>query len=164
MRLNQTMRRRFVAAVMADVPHVDYFQKATDAMQAKAKWMLPKELQRAGVERHLTKTCICAGNFTSWVHGGFNVEAEAIAEAAAAYLAQAEAHRALSAQLESVAAGCSTVKELEDALPDLKKYMPAPNKAVRDRTVPVVITSVMESLKAAGFPKGVQDEILKGKT
>ena len=64
--------------------------------------------------------------------------------------AQQDKRRDVERRVRALAASCTTLKKLREAAPELAKYLPAPPTPV-DRTVPVVQTDVLATLKAAGW-------------
>jgi len=54
-------------------------------------------------------------------------------------------------QVSKLAYACTTLKQLQDQLPELIKYMPD-EKGRATKNVPMVV-GVIEDLKKAGFPK-----------
>ena len=165
MRLNKYQKDAFVAAVMQDVPQIDYHEQKQAIVNEVVLDSMPEPV------RAIAKNPAYAGWLGEqmyWVPGG-SVYAyshsdgisikeqypkaweklEAIAEAEKAH---AEKIRALRAKLEGVAAGCSTRKALAEALPEFEKYLPAaPSETCK--TLPALANIVTDFIQA-GWPKG----------
>ena len=56
-------------------------------------------------------------------------------------------------KVRNLAYSCTTLKQLQDAAPDLLKYMPSEDGTVKRANLPAV-TGVKEALTVAGFPNG----------
>lgn len=173
MKLTNYMRDAFINAVMADVPTVDVKgieDKVHKIVIDDALTRAPTEVKAMWADNKLRPwvNTICVG-FSKKTHGAFfcsvYVPAVGYAEsdmspkalekvkALGAEKAQAEVKRSeLHDMLRRAAYGCSTRKQLAEALPEFEKYLPADEgKAIR--SLPVVANVVSEFVKA-GWPKG----------
>ena len=160
MKLTNYLRDAFINAVMKDVPTVDYTEQVRKLAQATYEEMLPataKKLIKEG-HRDLLKTRSIWFSDIGYVYVLGNTETvpddlkEKIKPLVELNKIQAKTHRELKEKLRSAAYGCSTLKKLQEALPDFIKYMPGEYEVSGGRMVPMVINPIKE-FTAAGFPK-----------
>ena len=173
MKLTNHMRDAFISAVMKDTPSVDLgaieekvHKIATDDVLSRA----PAQVKAMWADNNL-KPWVATGcvGFSQRIHGAYfssvyvpaptHNDAELSQKALdkvkvlGAQRSEAEKNRyELRDMLRRAAYGCSTRKQLADALPEFEKYLPADEgKALR--SLPVVANVVSEFVKA-GWPKG----------
>lgn len=148
MKLTNYLRDSFVRSVSNNIPKVQW--PTEDQLQAEAlKKMAPrvKALYKDETLRNALKTdreYINGFGYIRVVVGDVK-----LADLLKPYRDAEEARRQVLKKIEGVAYGCSTLKQLQEALPDLKKHMPS-EKTGSPANLPVP-AGLMGELKAAGF-------------
>lgn len=155
MRLTNTIRDQFVNAVMRDVPastnkakaHVRCLDEMYDALREHS--IDPKVFEKI-IELGFARRS------THWVSGLGELPcpedvAPVLDDLVSAAAAESEKVQDVRKQVRALAYGCTTLKQLREAAPDLVKYMPTDETPKVDRTVPVVQVDIMGVLKAAGW-------------
>ena len=148
MKLNNHHRDSFIRAVMDDVPEMkmttsDVQGMYEEAMPPKVRNIFKDETLR----KHLRHEGIYAGSMRHYVCTGNLSESEIMKD----YHAHIDERNKMRSKLRAMAYGCSTLKQLKEAAPDLTKYMPSETGKVT-AGVPMII-NVMEDLTKLGFPK-----------
>lgn len=156
MRLTETLRSAYVRAAMKDVPAVDYGTKLHDMVEEKSFANIPARITsslRDKSERKFLATDFDRGTgYYLYLAGPLTAEDRAeLAAVKSEMVAQRDKLGDLERKLRQVARGCTTTKQLRDALPEFAKYLPAEGGAV-DRSVPAVANVVADFVKA-GWPK-----------
>jgi len=167
-RLNKYDKQAFVAAVMQDVPQIDYHDQKQTIVNEFALARMPEPVRAIAKNPAYAGWLATASHMTPGAWHGY-VEAysdsspvsikeqspkaweklEAIAEEEKT---QEERIKALRAKLEGVTAGCHTRKALAAALPEFEKYLPAaPGETCK--TLPALANIVTDFIQA-GWPKG----------
>lgn len=170
MRLTTHTRAAFVAAVLNDVPCMDYQEEARIAVQKWAVDHLPPKLRALYKEfggyfnceyinlpGMLSSVRVVTGSTGSDMRAAMQADAPfwaRITELSKLCNEQNEARKALRAKVGAAIAACTTVKQAHERMPEFAKYLPSLDATV-DRTVPVVANLVAE-LAAAGWPKGTK--------
>jgi len=165
MKLTNAMRDCIIAAIMQDVPKVDYEETVRKMCQDFAVFLLPADL-RVAYKKHpeyfSTVAIWLPGSLTSVYVVGHN--RDEIKRKMAADTAfwdgilsfqikidqQSVVARVLRAKIKAALYSCNTTKQAIELLPDFEKYIPtdqAPN-----RSLPAVVNPIAE-FRAAGFPK-----------
>lgn len=160
--LTKYMREVFVEAAMRDVPTVDYREQYTKLYVASAVGRAPKEVQTLWNDPNtrgwLEKRTVHEYGFAMYMptvdwstpEVPTAEDGKVLAKIAALNKAQDEVLKNLRTKLEGVAAACTTIKALREALPEFVKYAPEDTpKAVR--SLPVVQNVVADFVKA-GWP------------
>lgn len=157
MKLTKFARETFVNAVMVDVPKIDYYEKFANLGRQFALSLLPEDVFNLyKIHPDYFKECrvrIKSWNIYAPSDGDINFTTEQIAELCkfnALNERQNETRLQLKRELMLVAQSCSTLKQLRDAFPELKKYMPS--EPLKGEAFPLVATNnVMSSLIKAGI-------------
>lgn len=150
MKLTNTMRDAIVNAVMNDTPHEYSHEQGNKDATAIAVSLLPKEVQKLWNEnstRHFVAT-----RPYSRIQGYLPIvdKNPAIDEIANRAEASFRKRRVLRDHVHAVVYQFSTDTAMRELIPELEKYIPKPPP--KTKQLPVCIT-IMEELKAAGFPK-----------
>jgi hypothetical protein len=167
-RFTNDARKKLVKSVMADVPMIDYQEKFRVLLQTWAISNLPDEMRgsyakypewfshtytEAGTD--FTQVCIVGPDSDNWkatlaaIKGDARLWAQ-IAELERLNREQEDRIDALKDKVRALVWSCFTVEQLHARAPELTKYVETDEPL--DRTVPEV-TSVLESLAEAGWPK-----------
>jgi hypothetical protein len=155
MKFTQFTRESIVKAVMADVPFVDYMEKARllankQAVVLRKKAGIPEGMN----ERLCHKHVLILGSYT-YVYGATGEEAQsikdipAIAALAALHKEQETKHSALQSLITSAMFSVNTLKQAMEAFPEFEKYYPKENVSVR--SLPA-LTNVVSDFVKAGWP------------
>lgn len=153
MKLTNYLRNAFVKAVANDLPDV----KAPcmdDVQAALYKAMSPKvkAVYTNPETRRALKTQYYAPKDSGWnERGSVFVGDASLDDVLTEYHAACNARDNAISKVKILAASCSTLKQLQDAAPDLVKYMPSEKTGATP--LPPAVVGVLDSLKAAGFPK-----------
>lgn len=164
MNLNKYDRDAFVAAVMDDVPMVDYKEIANTKAVAAVVALLPKEVQAVYKKfpGYLDNNSVHMPHEFSnlWMPrplDGFkclqnNAELwEELKQLAVKAKTQEEARDTLSAKLRGAIESCRTLKQAQERLPEFAKYLPADRDGSSITTLPVA--NIVADLTSAGWPK-----------
>lgn len=174
MRLTKDHKKAFVKAVMDDVPSVDYAEKIRALILADSISQLPKGLQEFAkdpktadlinsswktIERPRDENNRWMGSIGCTIKG--TNDSYAISKKAQATLddwmpkftEQERTLNDLNNKLSSTIESCNTLKQAQEAFPELKKYLP--KVADKGLNLPAPIyKNVLVELTRAGFPKG----------
>ena len=167
MRLNKSQKKAFVTSIMDDVPQVDYGTEINKLVVDAYLAQLPSALIEAldkdpSIKSHLEHTYVSAGFSRSIAvlgrhnnrsnMSGFAPEKRAkITELSEKAQAQEKEQDKLRGKLWDAVEACSTLKQLQNALPEFASYMPKEVEAIRN--LPAV-RGVFSDFQKAGFPKG----------
>lgn len=162
MKLTKSDREAFVAAVMDDVPKVDYDAQAEKLATALLLERLPETIKQAYGDPNL-RPCI-VHSYISLPSGLQNFygpapfpvgfyDNEALTALGEKAIEQSRADSKLRENLASVIASCSTLKQAKERLPEFEKYLPAERDASGLSNLPAV-SNVVAQLTKAGWPKG----------
>lgn len=165
MKLNNSIRNAFVLAAMQDVPTVDYTKQAYLLMLQVTVDAMPSSVARVYKDPK-TKNYVKTAYIRYEDFGGYiPIQAALYDHEAAVFLgeatkeldmlcvlnkAQEERLKELKTKLRAVANGCTTRKQLLEALPDFEKYLPSVESSVTN--LPVV-SNVFGDFVKAGWPK-----------
>lgn len=164
MRLTTAVREAFVASVMADVPKIDYVDRAhklinkrLDETFLNTTGVTRKELIDSGwipcqyvylPDGFDNAYLVCPGN--DWLERKLPDLWTEISALGALKVAQEKARDALREKIYGVALSVATTKALSELLPEFVKYLPPePDKS---RLLPAV-SNVVADFMAAGWPK-----------
>lgn len=164
MRLTNDKRRAFVNAVIADVPKVDYKEQIRKLLLDAAVEMLPEPIRKIWdnpeLRHYLGSNYIYCFNVGVAYPRNIQCESDfpigtihALDKLKVKADEQVEKIEELKTKLTSLVNGCSTLKQLKLAVPELEKYMPADNQlslSHTNRSLPVV-TNVIADLVKAGW-------------
>lgn len=166
MRLTNFLRDAFVRAVMADVPTINYEEKAQklarEAVMTKFKEAFPTldyeaACQSGWFESSSISLPYGITNIYMKATCGYGMlqddkklwpKLEALAEQKKE---QDSKFSALQSRLSGVAYACTTRKQLEEALPEFSAYLPA-EEAKAAKNLPAV-ANVLSDFVKAGWPK-----------
>ena len=164
MRLTNDKRRAFVNAVIADVPKVDYKEQIRKLLLDAAVEMLPEPIRKIWdnpeLRHYLGRNYMYVFDVSMAYPRNIEIKSDfSIGTLDAADKLdtldtnQNEKIKELKTKLTSLVNGCSTLKQLKLAVPELEKYMPADNQlslSHTNRSLPVV-TNVIADLVKAGW-------------
>lgn len=170
LRLTRDMRSAFVAAVMADVPEIDYEERIRAAVNKAHAAALPEPIKKLLQDialapfvkvEHVTINRNDGLPFGACV--SFSMPApshewlDEVAVAAAephikGWQEQEQRQRELRNKLQAVADVCSTTTKLAEAFPEFARYLPQ-TEAEGTRNLPALANVVAEFTKA-GWPNG----------
>lgn len=157
MKLTNNLRDAFVRAAMADVPKVDYTEKARDLVNKLNKeYQIKAKIDKVDIMR-LTSSYLSVTNQSFYVRGLTDIEYSELKtnpelkKLNDLHEAQRKAHRELEVKLAGAIAGCTTRKQAVDALPEFDKYLPEDTVAAM-RSLPAIANVVTDFVKA-GWPK-----------
>lgn len=165
MRLTNTIRQAFVAAVMNDVPSVDHDEIAQGAVRDYVQGLFREQFPGIDFETAKpwmeTKYVYMPGTLMNvHVYSPWNIYAEIVKvapslkprleELAKGKHEQAAKLESLREKLTGIAAACSTTEKLAKALPEFAKYLPA--EPTKSENLPALANVVTEFMQA-GWPK-----------
>lgn len=162
MKLTKSDREAFVAAVMDDVPQIDYDELAekrateiiTAAYPAPVKAIYDDKKLREYINTQYVGLPGCLQNFYGPKNFGAelyeNEELNALSEKKRA---QDAAYQALRLDVTAVINSCPTLKVAKERLPEFEKYLPADRDGSGLANLPAV-ANVVAGLTKAGWPKG----------
>lgn len=165
-RLTKTTRDAFVAAVMADVPSVDYVAKVRKFLEEAIYERLPDKVRHV-YDDPLTRPFLKSSSW--WIRGldqslylyCHDVLSDGalpddvrgtLQNLVTDFLRQKEARKKMRDKLSGLIAGYSTVAAAAKGLPELEKYLPAPEPK-KTPNLPAV-SNVVADLSKLGWPKG----------
>lgn len=169
MRLTKADKDAFVAAVMDDVPKVDYGEKTRSLIKQWGLESLPEDLQPLAKKypsyfetrwvqapAHLPSVyVVCAPD---WACGGMRDKAPLLyaqlVELSQEAKQQADVLDALRRKVTGMINTCSTLKAAKKLLPEFEKYLPADRDVTGVVNLPVA--NVLADLTNLGWPKGEQ--------
>lgn len=171
-RLTNDMRLSFVAAVMADVPKIDYEERIRDAVNKAHNAALPGAVKKmlndpehSGYVRIGHATLNGHDGLPSGHYLSFNLPAPSdewldklavsVAEPITKEWCEQEFRLSgLRKKLRTVADSCSTTTKLAEAFPEFARYLPQTD-AEATRNLPALANVVADFVKA-GWPKGAK--------
>lgn len=149
-------KQAIVKAIMADVPKVDKKKRREELQAAVVKLMSPearklfKTTPRALRTYHVGDV-IYDGNWGSReIIIGDVIDAK-VDELCTKYKEEDRARYDIECKLKGIVETCRTVKQLNDRLPEFKKYFPTVEKPVANLPA---IANVVADLSKLGWPKG----------
>lgn len=174
MKLTKYHKEAFVKAVLDDVPRIDYVEMVRKLVLEDSISQLPKGLQEFAKDpktsdfitaqwKQIEKPRNENGGWTGSVGctiKGANNEYKPSKKAQAlldkwlpAMVEQDSVKSKLQCDLNQAIVGCSTLKQAQEAFPELKKYLPKVTPKGEQVPAPLYKNVLMELTKA-GFPKG----------
>lgn len=162
MKLTKSDREAFVAAVMNDVPKIDYDERAQKLATELLLESYPAAIQKVYADKELRTylqnsyigmpDCLSSFYGPSTESKSFYTDErlKAIAEEAQA---QSQARRTLRESLTGIIGACSTLKQAQERLPEFEKYLPTDRGGSGLTNLPA-ISNVVAELTKAGWPKG----------
>lgn len=174
MKLTKYHKEAFVKAVLDDVPRIDYTEKIRALVLEDSINQLPKGLQEFAkdpkttdfitaqwkqIDKPRTDNGRWNGSIGCTIKGATNEytpskKAQALLDKwMPALIEQDAVKNKLQTDLTLAIAGCTTLKQAQEAFPELKKYLPSITPKGDQVPAPLYKNVLMELAKA-GFPKG----------
>jgi hypothetical protein len=167
MRLNKYDKEAFVAAVMADIPMIDYDEQAKNLVQKAAYEAMPAKVKAVYQDkdtRQFLKTGFyhhspgCLQNFyiympQDWKHGD-DLDKQ-LRELEEAKVEQEVKRNDMKAKLTGIINSCNTLKQAKELLPEFEKYLPEERQ--QTKSLPAV-SGLVADLTKLGWPKGKKPE------
>ena len=160
MRLTKTIKDQIIAAIMADVPKVDYDTLIQDTAIKEGLKTVPPEIMRLKdkyPEWIKGESYFYISNFRSLLilHSSDSKSIETIEDIIAPlvkkYKDQISERSAMKAKLKASFASITTDTKFAELFPDFVKYMPSKVKPATGFAV--ATTEVLDGLKKLGWPK-----------
>ena len=149
-------KQAIVKAIMADVPKVDKKKRREELQAAIVKLMSPEARKLFKTTPNALRT-YHVGDITydgMWsqrdVVAG-DVSNDKIDELCTKYKEEDNARYDVACKIKGIVDTCRTVKQLNDRLPEFKKYFPTVEKPVANLPA---IANVVADLSKLGWPKG----------
>ena len=149
-------KQAIVRAIMADVPRVDKDKRRKELQAAIVKLMSPEARKLFNKTPNALRT-YHVGEITyngSWgsreIIIGDVIDAK-VDELCTKYKEEDRARYDIECKLKGIVETCRTVKQLNDRLPEFKKYFPTVEKPVANLPA---IANVVADLTKMGWPKG----------
>lgn len=167
MRLTTSDRDAFVNAVMKDVPQIDYREQAYKLVRDYHLNKLPPEVRKAvktlgegwfktnyvNLPSYLG-SCYCI-TFDGATDSNPLAAVPELLELNEQAKVQDKARGELRRKVHGAIAGCATLKQAKDRLPEFEKYLPKDRDGHGTANLPA-ISNVVAELTKAGWPKGEQ--------
>jgi len=156
MRLNKWDKQAIVRAILADVPKIDKRKRKEELQATIVKAMSPEA-------RKLYKNCpealrtyhmgslIDDSNWNSREIIIGDVKEAVITELKKPYEEEDRKYRDVACSLKGAIEACTSLKQLNDRLPEFKKYFPTEEKPVANLPA---LANVVADLSKLGWPKG----------
>lgn len=168
MKLTKSDKEAFVRAVMDDVPKEDFQEQAhklvTDYHFKKLPAKVRKVIAEIGADWvrtwYVSLPCGLGSTHCTTFDGQPHydaLEVPGVAELAEKEKAQSRTRRELKAKVEAMIAGCSTLKQAKERLPEFEKYLPQDRDGTGVGNLPA-IANVVADLVTAGWPKDAKKE------
>ena len=149
-------KQAIVKAIMADVPRVDKDKRRKELQAAIVKLMSPEARKLFNKTPNALRT-YHVGEITyngQWGSRDItigDVTDTKVDELCAKYKEEDNARYDIERKLKGIVETCRTVKQLNDRLPEFKKYFPTVEKPVANLPA---IANVVADLSKLGWPKG----------
>jgi hypothetical protein len=156
MKIDKYTKQSIVRAIMADVPKPDNEKRRIDLQGAVVKAMSPavrkvfKETPGA-LRTHHFGDLIDTGVWGSRELIVGDVSKDTLTALAKPYVVEDTARREAEYKLKQAIESCNTLKQLNDRLPEFKKYFPA-EEAPLSKNLPA-LANVVADLSKLGWPK-----------
>lgn len=157
MRITKYDRQAIVKAIMADVPAANKKQRHADIQADVVKLMTPecrkiyKTTPDALRDHYVGDVCYDGISYVTRHIVRGDVSEKSIGELLSKYEKEEDLRNAAKRQLEGAIEACTTLKQLNDRLPEFKKYFPTEEKPVANLPA---LTNVVADLSKLGWPKG----------
>jgi len=158
MRINKWDKQSIVKAIMDDVPKPDKYKRRNELQAAVVKLMSPvcrklfKTTSTALARYHVGDLISEWGHETRYIVCG-DVPEEKIKELTQKYWDEEKAHDAARRSLKCAVEACTSLKQLNERLPEFKKYFPTEEKPVANLPA---LANVVADLSKLGWPKNKQ--------
>ena len=155
-RITKWDKQAIVRAIMNDVPKVDKTKRHTEVQAEIVKLMTPacrkvyKEMPDA-LREHSSHWTYDGINYSTYRVVQGDVSDAAIAKLREKYDAEDKKYRDAENQLKGAIEACTTIKQLNDRLPEFKKYFPTAEKPTANLPA---LANVVADLSKLGWPKG----------
>ena len=154
MKIDKYTKQSIVRAIMADVPKPDKKKRLADLQVAIDKAMSPevRKVYKTKPEALRTRhfgSLVSDFGVAALIVG--DVNEETLKAMTKPYETEDHARREAEYKLESVIATCNTLKQLNDRLPEFKKYFPT-EAAPLPKSLPA-LANVVADLSKLGWPK-----------
>lgn len=154
-RINKWDKQAIVRAIMADVPKIDKKKRKEKLQAAIVKAMSPeaRKLYKncpEALRTHHVGGLIDDGNWMSREIIVGDVKDAVIDELKKPYEAEDKKFREVEYQLKGAIEACTTIKQLNDRLPEFKKYFPTVEKPTANLPA---LANVVADLSKLGWPK-----------
>ena len=153
MRLTNHLRGAFVRNVANSIPEVipPTIREVQSILYTMADPRLRAVYDDENLRKQLVTTwCFLSNNDRSSYIPTFGFDIDKIDVVIKYKEAEKKRDQAID-KVRTAAYGCKTLKELQEALPDLKDYMPQEDKPAKINFP--MVTGVVEALREVGFPK-----------
>lgn len=156
MKLNKYQKEGIVRAIMNDVPKPDKANRHKLVQAAVVKAMSPecrKVFNRtpdALATQHTGRLTYDDCNYSTHSIVVGDAPKEKLKDILKPYEDEDEAYRKAKDQLRAAVEGCSTLKALETALPEFKKYFPTEQQPTKNLPA---LANVVADLAKLGWPK-----------
>jgi hypothetical protein len=164
MKLTNEMRKTFVRAIMADVPQVDYREKASKLLQEDSYAKFPNEVKKVYDDshtRHFLNVTKVYFNILGYVNfygsSGYGLPKEvldAINKLGILHQEQESVRSELINKLNGAANGASTTQKLKFMLPDFESYIP--KEVAKPVGQPPAVINIVGDFLALGWKQPTQ--------
>jgi len=154
MKIDKYTKQAIVRAIMADVPPIDKAKRRTDLQAAIVKAMSP-EVRKVynkfpkALRTHYFGSTISTGYGSTDLIVG-DVDNKTLDALIKPYVDEDTARHETECRLKGVVESCTTLKQLNDRLPEFKKYFPTEQQP--SKNLPA-IANVVADLTKLGWPK-----------
>lgn len=154
MKIDKYTKQSIVRAIMQDVPPVDKAKRRADLQAAIVKAMSP-EVRKVynktpkALREHYLGSTISVGYGSDIVIIG-DVDSKTLDALVKPYVDEDTARHETQCRLKGVVEACTTLKQLNDRLPEFKKYFPTEQHPTKN--LPAVANMVAD-LSKLGWPK-----------
>ena len=156
MRITKWDKQAIVKAIMADVPKIDKDKRRKEMQEAVVKLMTPecrkvyKSMPDALRTYHAGNLLYNGLNYGSREIVRGDVSDKEIKNLEAKYQAEDKKIHEAECSLKGAIEACSTLKQLNERLPEFKKYFPTEEKPVANLPA---LANVVSDLTKLGWPK-----------
>jgi hypothetical protein len=156
MRITKWDKAAIVKAIMADVPKIDKDKRRKEMQEAVIKLMTPecrkvyKSMPDALRTYHVGGLIYNGHGYNSREIVRGDVPEKALKALEAKYEAEDKVVRDAEYSLKGAIEACTTLKQLNDRLPEFKKYFPTEQKPVANLPA---LANVVADLTKLGWPK-----------
>lgn len=160
MKVTKWDKEAIVKAIMADVPMPDKQKRKEELQAAVVKLMSPecRKLYKkcpSALRTHHIGELICDGGYASRYIITGDVNSSLIDDLKKPYEAEDKKVNDARYALKGAINACTTLKQLNDRLPEFKKYFPTAEKPTPNLPA---LANVVADLSKLGWPKGKQGE------
>ena len=162
MKLDKYTKQAIVKAIMNDVPKPDKDKRRADLQAAIVKAMSPDvrkvyKTKPNALCKHYFGNILSTGWGTADMIAG-DVDEKTLKELAKPYEAEDTARYEAECKLKGAIEACSTLKQLNERLPEFKKYFPTEQQPTKNLPA---LANVVADLSRLGWPKGAAKQGVK---